>query len=113
MIQILKKIFGGADDTAPAPTPAAPKADRPATADGYEGIEGFVTFVVRSLVDHPDKVEVTSEEKDSATLITVNCEKQDIGKIIGRRGKTISAIRALANGAGGKLGQRINVEVLD
>ena len=43
----------------------------------------FVDFVVRSLVDHPDSVQVSTETNDRTTLIKVTCEKQDIGKIIG------------------------------
>ena len=117
MIQILKKLFGGSAPAATdAGTPAAAAPPRAATVKAVvdaNGVEQFVDFVVRSLVDHPESVHVTTEQNDRAMLIKVTCEKKDIGKIIGRQGKTISAIRALANGAGGRLGQRINVEVLD
>lgn len=81
-------------------------------ADGA-GIEGFVSYVVRALVDSPDLVQITTAETERATVITVRCEKKDIGKIIGKNGRTIAAIRALANGAGGRLGKRVNVEVQD
>jgi len=117
MIQILKKLFGGSAPAAPdavAPATSAPSRSVTAKAavDG-SSVEQFVDFVVRALVDNPDSVHVTTEQNDRTTLIKVECEKKDIGKIIGRQGKTISAIRALANGAGGRLGQRINVEVMD
>jgi predicted RNA-binding protein YlqC (UPF0109 family) len=98
-------------ETSPAPAPA-PAPGQPPPAEG-DGIEGFVLYVVRSLVDNADAVRVTTAETDRATVITVSCEKRDIGKIIGKSGKTIAAIRALANGAGGRLGKRVNVEVQD
>ena len=124
MIQLLKKLFGGGDDAEvavksepnPPAKPAKPakveKKDPPTDADG-KGIEQFVDFVVCSLVDQPESVRISTETNDRATLIKIHCEKKDIGKIIGRKGKTISAIRALANGAGGRLGLRVNVEVMD
>jgi len=115
MIQLLKRLFSAPEAPASpgAETPASPSASAaPVPVDG-EGIEGFVSYVVRSLVDNPDMVRLTTAETDRATVITVSCEKKDIGKIIGKNGKTIAAIRALANGAGGRLGKRVNVEVQD
>lgn len=116
MIEMLKKLFGNAEEAdrndTEANTPTEKKTDPPNT--DQDGIEEFVNFVVRSLVDEPDSVRIDSEQDDnSTTVIKISCEKQDIGKVIGKKGKTISAIRALANGAGGRIGQRVNVEVLD
>lgn len=123
MISLLKKLFvapGGAAEApraeaeapaaAPAPTLSAPQ---PVAQPDGEGVEGFVLYVVRALVDNGEAVRVTTAETERATVITVSCEKRDIGKIIGKNGKTIAAIRALANGAGGRVGKRINVEVQD
>jgi uncharacterized protein len=115
MIQFFKKLFAGpapsAGQSAAAAQPAALAA--PAEAAAGEGIEGFVLYVIRALVDNPDSVRVATAETERATVLTVSCEKKDIGKIIGKNGKTIAAIRALANGAGGRMGKRVNVEVQD
>ena len=115
MIQFFKKLFAGpapsASQSAAAAEPAALAV--PAAAAAGEGIEGFVLYVIRALVDNPDSVRVTTVETERATVLTVSCEKKDIGKIIGKNGKTIAAIRALANGAGGRMGKRVNVEVQD
>lgn len=120
MIQLLKRLFAApAAAASPDPlrttaaAPSAPALAATAVPVDADGIEGFVSYVVRSLVDNPEMVKVTSAETERATVITVGCEKKDIGKIIGKNGKTIAAIRALANGAGGRLGKRINVEVQD
>ena len=116
MIQFFKKLFGGpgaeeAQDAgvgAPAARPGAVAASAQEAS-----IEGFVLYVVQSLVDAPDSVRVTMAETERATVFTISCEKKDIGKIIGKNGRTIAAIRALANGAGGRIGKRVNVEVQD
>ena len=78
-----------------------------------EGLEDFVAYVSRSLVDNPDAVQVSTLEKDRLSVIQIRCEKRDIGKIVGKSGKTIAAIRTLISGAGGRIGLRMTVEVLD
>lgn len=132
MISLLKKLFSGPgtpdsqgaapavpvagrEATAPEAGGKAPAASlsRAASASVEEGIEGFVLYVARSLAENPDGVQVTTEEKDRVTVITLRCDKRDVGKIIGKNGKTIAAIRALANGAAGRLGKRVNVDVQD
>jgi len=102
----LKKLIGGGQAG-----PASPKAAP--TKPGEPDLENFVAFVVRSLVDSPDSVTVKTTDKERYTLIQVACEKPDIGKVIGKSGKTIAAIRALANGAAGRMGKKVNVEILD
>jgi len=76
-------------------------------------LEHFVDYVVRALVDYPDEVNVSSSSTDNGTVIRIDCRKEDIGKVVGKRGKTIMAIRSLVSGAGGRLQQRISVEVAD
>ena len=78
-----------------------------------EGLEDVVAYVSRSLVDNPDAVQVSTLEKDRLSVIQIRCEKRDIGKIVGKSGKTIAAIRTLISGAGGRIGLRMTVEVLD
>ena len=78
-----------------------------------EGLEDFVAYVARSLVDNPEAVQVSTLEKDRLSIIQIRCEKRDIGKIVGKNGKTIAAIRLLVSGAGGRIGMRMTVEVLD
>ena len=95
-------------------------ADAPkSVASGVEStselkdLEHFVDYVVRALVDAPDDVAVETVPGERATIIQVSCAKEDIGKIIGKNGKTISAIRALVNGAGKRFNKDFTVEVKD
>ncbi len=76
-------------------------------------LEGFVDYVVRLLVDYPDEVSIRTEENDEGCSIQISCRKEDIGKIVGKRGKTIMAIRSLVSGAAGRQRKRVSVEVLD
>lgn len=84
-----------------------------ASVGGLHDIESFVDYVARSLVDSPDAVKVRSSEDENVFGIQIICKEEDRGKIIGRRGKTINAIRALANGAAGRLQKKVTVEVID
>lgn len=77
------------------------------------GLESFVEYVAKNLVDNPEAVTVSTVEKERISVIQIRCEKKDIGKIIGKSGKTIAAIRLLVSGAGGRMGLRMTVDVLD
>lgn len=91
------------------------KSAEPASASsgGMHDIESFVDYVARSLVDSPEAVKVRSTEEADVFGIQIICKEEDRGKIIGRRGKTINAIRALANGAAGRMQKKVTVEVID
>jgi uncharacterized protein len=76
-------------------------------------LEELVLVLARSLVDEPDKVEVTGTETDSRVDLELRVAQDDMGKIIGRQGRTIRAIRTVAKAASVKLGKRVTVEVPD
>ena len=76
-------------------------------------LEELVLVLARSLVDEPDKVEVSGTETDSRVDLEVRVAQDDMGKIIGRQGRTIRAIRTVAKAASVKLGKRVTVEVPD
>ena len=78
-------------------------------------IAAFVDYVVRALVDEPGlvKIEVKKEGEKQIKTININCKKTDIGKIIGKNGKTIMAIRSLVTGAASRINEHVAVEVVD
>lgn len=111
-----------AEDAAAEPSHMAAPDDEPETAADTSlplepadlaGLEDFVGYVARNLVDNPEAVSVSTVEKERISVIQIRCEKKDIGKIIGKNGKTIAAIRLLVSGAGGRMGLRLTVDVLD
>ena len=74
---------------------------------------GFVDYVARALVDAPGSVKIGLTKNEKGKVISIDCKKADIGKIIGRNGKTIMSIRQLVAGAASRLNQQISVEVID
>jgi uncharacterized protein len=76
-------------------------------------LEELVLVLARSLVDEPDQVEVSGTETDSRVDLELRVAQDDMGKIIGRQGRTIRAIRTVAKAASVKLGKRVTVEVPD
>ena len=81
--------------------------------EGLHELESFVDYVVKSLVDAPESVRICSVEGNNENIIQIHCKKEDIGKIVGKKGKTIMAIRSLVSGAAGRLQKRVAVEVVD
>jgi predicted RNA-binding protein YlqC (UPF0109 family) len=107
VIKSLMKIFGG--DSGSSSDSSSPKPP-----EGLKDLENFVDYVVRALVDHPEEVKVVSnQENEDASVIKIDCNKEDVGKIVGKKGKTIMAIRALVSGAAGRLQKKVAVEVVD
>lgn len=109
MFNAILKIFGLGGDSGSKRSAASVSPGK----GGMKDLEKFVDFVARSLVDYPDEIRVATEVGEERTTIKIHCRKEDNGKIIGKRGKTISAIRSLVSGAAGRLQQKVNVEVVD
>ena len=74
-------------------------------------LANLVLVLARSLVEVPDRVEVSGTESDSRVDLELRVAPEDMGKIIGRGGRTIRAIRTVAKAASVKLGKRVSVEV--
>ena len=74
-------------------------------------LENLVLVLARSLVEEPEKVEVSGTESDSRVELEIRVAPEDMGKIIGRGGRTIRAIRTVAKAASVRVGKRVNVEV--
>jgi predicted RNA-binding protein YlqC (UPF0109 family) len=75
-------------------------------------LENLLQVLARSLVEEPGKVEVFGTETDSRVDLELRVAPEDMGKIIGRQGRTIRAVRTIVKAASVKLGKRVNVEVL-
>jgi predicted RNA-binding protein YlqC (UPF0109 family) len=73
----------------------------------------FVAYIVKNLVDNPDKVKIKEVGGTQTLIIELSVEKSDIGKIIGKRGKTINAIRTLLMSVASRNGLRVNLEILE
>ena len=77
-------------------------------------MKDLVEYLTRSLVDHPDEVSVDSFEEDDGTLVfEVHLNEDDVGKVIGRSGRTINALRTVIRAASVREGRRVLVDVVD
>src|SRR5687767_5419693 len=76
-------------------------------------METFLDYVVKGLVDRPDAVTITPAERNGTTIYELRVHPTDMGKIIGRQGATINAIRALLLVGSAKRGLRCSLEVID
>ncbi|MBZ4672332.1 MAG: hypothetical protein JG762_562 [Deferribacteraceae bacterium] len=73
----------------------------------------LVEFIVKSLVDNPDKVMLEEVEGEKTTVIELRVDPADLGKVIGKQGRTARSIRTILNAAGIKKGKRIVLEILE
>ena len=76
-------------------------------------LEKLLLVLVRPLVDEPDRVEVSGTESDSRVDLELRVAPADMGRVIGRQGRTIRAIRTVVKAASVKQGKRVSVEVPD
>ncbi len=72
-----------------------------------------VEMIVRALVDDQDSVDLREIDRNGASIIEIRVAQQDMGKIIGRQGRTIRALRTLANAAGTKQKRRFILEIVE
>jgi uncharacterized protein len=73
----------------------------------------LIAFVARSLVDSPDDVRVQSFERDQATVVELEVAPPDLGKVIGRQGRTARAMRTMLSAAGQNGRRRYILDILD
>jgi uncharacterized protein len=77
-----------------------------------EEVKPLTEFLVRELVEHPELVRVSSTESADGLSIEVAVGPDDVGKVIGRDGRTIQSIRNIVSALGRKIGTRVRVELL-
>jgi len=76
-------------------------------------LERLLLFLARELVDEPEKVSVEGRENGTRVDLTLRVAPGDMGRIIGRQGRTVKAIRSVVKAASVPLGKRVNVEVTE
>ena len=73
----------------------------------------LVETVARALVDHPQDVQVRAVDSPQGTVIELRVHPDDLGKVIGRQGRTAKALRTLLGAAGLKVHKRFTLEILE
>lgn len=75
--------------------------------------EGLVRYLVESLVESPESVDITVVEDEEALRFEIKLDQADVGKVIGRGGRIIKAIRTLARAAGSTEERQVEVDIVD
>ncbi len=75
--------------------------------------QGFLEFVVKSLVDHPEDVKVERKIDEMGVLLVLRVNPQDMGQVVGKRGSTAQAIRSLLRIVGVKNNARVNLKIVE
>jgi predicted RNA-binding protein YlqC (UPF0109 family) len=76
-------------------------------------MKDLVGIMAEALVDHPDQVEVTEIAGRDTSVIQLKAAKEDMGKIIGKKGRNVQAMRIILNGASRKLGKHVVLEIIE
>lgn len=78
-----------------------------------EELRALIEYLARALVDLPNQVNVKCIEGEQTTVIELKVAKEDLGKVIGKQGRTARAIRTILNGASTKLKKRTVLEIIE
>ena len=76
-------------------------------------MQGFLEYVVKGLVAHPEDVAITPVERNGTTIYELRVSPEDMGRIIGKQGVTINAIRSLLQAGSARKGMRCMLEVVE
>jgi predicted RNA-binding protein YlqC (UPF0109 family) len=73
----------------------------------------LLAYLARQLVDEPDAVSVKEEEREGAIVLLLSVAKDDVGKVIGRKGRIARALRAIVRASGAHSHRRVLLEIVD
>jgi predicted RNA-binding protein YlqC (UPF0109 family) len=73
----------------------------------------FVEYIVKNLVTHPELVSVNCYEGDRGVVVEIRVGPEDVGKVVGRKGTTINALRTIAMTVCARLGRKVRVELVE
>ena len=73
----------------------------------------LIKHIVQALVDHPEQIAISEVEGKQSTVLEIKVAKEDVGKIIGKQGRTAQAIRTILNGASAKARKRTIMEIIE
>ena len=76
-------------------------------------MQEFLEFVLPHLVDYPDEMVLTTSEASKKTIFKLRVRQSDIGKVVGKQGMTILAIRNILNAAGARFGEKAAFEIVE
>ncbi len=76
-------------------------------------MKDLITYIAQALVDHPEQVSVTEIVGDQTSVLELQVAKEDIGKVIGKQGRTARAMRTILSAASAKIKKRTVLEIVE
>ncbi|PIP36042.1 MAG: RNA-binding protein [Desulfobacterales bacterium CG07_land_8_20_14_0_80_52_14] len=76
-------------------------------------MKDLIKYIAQALVDHPDQVSVTEVEGNQTSVLELNVAKEDLGKVIGKQGRTARAMRTILSAASAKVKKRTVLEIIE
>jgi predicted RNA-binding protein YlqC (UPF0109 family) len=76
-------------------------------------MKDLVLYLAKSLVNHPDEVEVKEIQGETAAILELRVAKEDLGRIIGKQGRTAKSIRTLLNAAASRTNRKVVLEIVE
>jgi len=76
-------------------------------------VKELVELIAKSLVDNPDKVKVSQLDGEQSSIIELKVAAEDVGKVIGKQGRNVQAIRIILGAVGMKLKKRVILEIVE
>jgi len=76
-------------------------------------MEELVTYIAAALVDDPGAVQVKESQQDDTVILELRVAREDLGKVIGKQGRTAKAIRSLLSVASGKHNRKFRLEIIE
>ncbi len=73
----------------------------------------LLELIAKALVDNPDEVSVSEVGREQTIIFELRVAQEDLGKVIGKQGRTVRAIRTIVSAAGMKLGKRFHFEIIE
>jgi uncharacterized protein len=76
-------------------------------------MKDLIDYIARALVDHPEQVSVTEIEGNQTSVLELKVAKEDLGKVIGKQGRTARAMRTILSAASAKIKKRTVLEIIE
>ncbi len=76
-------------------------------------MKDLVWYLAKQLVNHPDDVEVKETQGDTASVLELKVAKEDLGRVIGKQGRTAKSIRTILNAAASRTNRKVVLEIIE
>ena len=76
-------------------------------------MKDLITYIAKALVDNPEAVQVSEVEREQTSVIELKVDKSDLGKVIGKQGRTARAMRTILSAASTKIRKRAVLEIIE